>query len=324
MRADTRRQMLAVDVPQPGPDLLLARMGRVEGAEEGPQFIVRVLRQVHLPDTLVVAQEGEDREGLADTGLEGRAGKSEAAALRAANGRDPRFVHLVEAHHDAGHLGTVEVDVPEQQVLGGIIEAADDVAAERVALDAANVLGLPGLPAAVEGGDAVAGRHIAELIMPVTGAAAVAVELHDGGQRAGSTGRADVLGMDARSADTGEVEVKALGAGDAEARGPELDLRVDGAHLGKRGVPVLIEVRRSRIAALVGHECIEGHVNEWHLVLSHVAVRSDRQSGPVRRVAGNTCVARAHTGASAHVAGVPYISVIISSHQTRIRRGPSV
>src|ERR1019366_10275625 len=81
---DARGEMLAVYVAELGEDLRLALVQRIELPEPRAQLLVGVLREVHFPDALVVAEKRKDRCGALDARLERGAGEGEPAALRAA------------------------------------------------------------------------------------------------------------------------------------------------------------------------------------------------------------------------------------------------
>ncbi len=143
-------------------------MARIEQTEVGLEFVVGVLGLVHFPDALIVAEEGEDGSGALDAGLQCGASDGEGAALRAAHGADARGVHFGQAHDGAGELGGIEKNIPEKKIVGvGIVETANDMAAQGVAEDAAFILGFAALAAAVHRGDAEALAGVAEQSPPL-------------------------------------------------------------------------------------------------------------------------------------------------------------
>src|SRR5207302_4353013 len=107
-----------------------------------------------------------------------------------------------------------------------------DVALDGVAARAAAVFAEAALAAAIERGDGKAERDVGQLFDPVAAIGGVAVELQDGGMRRGRAFWPQVFGVDAAAADAGEKQMKAICERRGELRGPQLDLRIDGVHLG--------------------------------------------------------------------------------------------
>ena len=58
------------------------------------------------------------------------------------------------------------------------------------------------------------------------------MEADQGGMGLGGVFGSEVLGVDAGAAGAGEVEVEAVGEGDGEVGGDELEVGVEGVHLG--------------------------------------------------------------------------------------------
>ena len=127
--------MLSIDVPQPSEDFLFPLVERIEEAEVQTQLFIGFDRQIHLPDSFVIAQEWVANCCSRDAGLEGGAGQSQTASLRRTKNADPGFVNLGESHHDPSKLGTVEEDLAEEELLRRVIEAADDMSAQGTASD---------------------------------------------------------------------------------------------------------------------------------------------------------------------------------------------
>ena len=193
-------------------------------------------------------------------------GERQASALAAAHRAHTFGVHVRHLQHDLCELRRIQVVLPEQQFLWVVVvQAANDVAAQCPPLDPAAILRQAALSTTVQRGDGVAQRDVSELGSPVAGVPRVAVELQDRRVRPGCVSGLQQLGVDARATDAGEVKVRALGEGRLKVGRDDLDVRGDGPHLGQAALPVFVKICRPRVAALVGLQLFEGHVeHEWH------------------------------------------------------------
>ena len=115
-------------------------------------------------------------------------------------------------------MGGVQIDIAVVQFVGvGVVQTANDMPAQRVAPDAADILGLSALPATVQRGDRVAARDVVQFVGPVAARTRIAVEHQDGGVgRGGRVFGAQVLGVHPRAADAGKGQIEALGEGRVE------------------------------------------------------------------------------------------------------------
>jgi hypothetical protein len=184
--------------------------------------------------------------------------------LRTAGGADALRVHLGHGHYDPCKLRGIEVDLTEGQLLRGVVEPTDNVAAEGASLHGAEVLGEPGLATAIERGNRETLRDPGELVKPVSRAAAVTVENEDGGELSLRAFRAEKFGVNARPTHPREEEVEALGSVGLEGSGPQFHLRVEGAHLGKGAIPKGIHVLRAGIDSVVLFQFGERFIDEGH------------------------------------------------------------
>ena len=266
---NARGEKLDVDVAEFFKNGGFALVAGIEGAEVEAEFFVGGFSLVHFPDALVVAEKRVDGSDAFEARLKRGAGEGEGTALGGTHRTDAGGVHFGERHDDAGELGGIEEDLAEEQFLGvGIVEAADDVTAEGVALHAAPILGAPTLAAAVHGGDAKAGAGVGELGDPVAGLTGVAVELKDGGvfcRRPGAVFGPEVFGVDPGAADAGEPEVETFDVRRSDyGGGAEFGARVGGIEFAKGFSPVGVVVGGSGIPTGVVMEFGERQVDEGH------------------------------------------------------------
>ena len=237
-------------------------MGGIVQAEEVAQLAIGPFRLIHLPHAPVVAQERVHRRGPLDARLQRGAGQGQTAPLGRAGGAHASGVHLVQRHHHARQRNGVQEDLPVQEPVGAIRQPADDVAVQRVAAHPANVLRPAALPAAVERRHGKAGRGVAEQLRPLRGAAAVAVEHEQRRAGSGRRGRLQQLGVDARAAHAGEVQVPAAGERHLKPRRRQLHRGLHRVQLGAGARPILIEVRGPRIATGVALQLGEGKIEQ--------------------------------------------------------------
>ena len=171
-----------------------------------------------------------------------------AAACRA----DTGLVHIVHAHDNTRHQRRVQENVTVEQILGFAVQPADDVTAQRPPRHAAHVFRAPALAAAIQRGDGVSTRHIAQLVGPVARTARIAVEHTHRRVWAVHVLGAQQLSINPRPTCAGEVHVKTLGKGRLKLRRDQLHLRVERVEFGQCSIPIGVEVCRARIASFVG------------------------------------------------------------------------
>ncbi len=167
-------------------------------------------------------------------------------------------------------MNRIEKDRPEEEFAGiGVVEAADDVTAQGVALDATTVFRATALAAAIHRGNAEASAGVSEFIDPIAGVARVTVKLEDGGGFArGSRGGfgTQVFGVDAGAAYAGEPQIETLDVRrDDSGAGAEFGLRRRGVELAQGFSPIGIEVGGTGIAAGIAPKFGEREVDEGHV-----------------------------------------------------------
>jgi hypothetical protein len=70
--------------------------------------------------------------------------------------------------------------------------------------------------------------------------------------------------MYARAAHTGKIEVETLGERSLQRVRHQFNAGLDGTHLFKRPVPVLVHVGRARVASLILQQLRQRHVDLRH------------------------------------------------------------
>ena len=237
---------------------------RIMTPKEELELVVRVLREVHLPDTAIVGEERIDGREALDSRLERGTRERERTALRRARGAEPLRVDLRHGGDDAGEQRRVEVNLAEEERVGLVLQAANDVTLQGISAYGAGIVAHATLPAHVERSDDEAGRRPRELVREVTAVHRVTVKAEQCRATSLRCTGAHELRVQARATHAREVEMKAFGEARLNLRGHELDRRFDGAHLGERALPIRVEIRRPRVSSHVPLELSERHVDGRH------------------------------------------------------------
>ena len=243
----------------------MAQVLGIEPTQELAQLGVGVDVEVHLPGAQVVAEERVDRRGELHPRLERGTGERQPAALGRAGHADSLGIDLREVHHDPRQLHAVEEDLPIQQFARAIEQAANDVSLERIADDTTDIFRAPALAATVERGHTEPLRHVGQERKPLGAAAGVAMEHNHGGERVlGEDLRAQVFGVDARSAHSGEAEIEAVRKACRVGDGLQLDVAINFVQFAEGVCPVRVHVGRPRVATLILAKLVERHLENWH------------------------------------------------------------
>ena len=210
---DPGRQKLAVDVTEPGENLLHPFVPGIEPPEIKFQFLEGFLGQVHFPDAEIVAEKRVNRRRFLDPGFQGRAGQRQGASLRLTHRPQPIRIDFGQSHDDPGQFGGVQEDRPVEETLRiRVVQPANDMTAQGVALDPAHVLRFSALAAAVHRGDAKALTDVRQFIGPVAAVGGVAVKLQDRRALARRPARPEIFRVDPGAADPGKPQIETVSA----------------------------------------------------------------------------------------------------------------
>ncbi|MNW59175.1 hypothetical protein D3C74_370770 [compost metagenome] len=135
----------------------------------------------------------------------------------------------------------------EQHVLRIPVHPADDMPLQRISDRPADVFRLTSLSAAIHGEHVEAQRSISQLLAPVAGIRGIAVKQDYGRGRAFEFRRTHILGMNARSLDSGKIKMITFHTRQLIIGLFDTYLRINGAHLAQRHFPVSIEIRKLRV-----------------------------------------------------------------------------
>jgi hypothetical protein len=134
------------------------------------------------------------------------------------------------------------------------------------AFAAVGIFGTAALAATIECSHTQAFAGVSEAIYEITAVAGIPVELEDSGTGSIVLFGTHIFCVDSRSTYARKPEIKRLTMpGYDSGRGNKLGLGISRVELAQGFIPVLIEVGRAGIAALVFVEFCDGFIDERHL-----------------------------------------------------------
>ena len=149
--------------------------------------------------------------------------------------------------------------------------------AQSHSLNQGDVLRFSALSATVERCHGETGLHVIQHSTPVTGVAGITVKLHHRRMRLRRIFRTHQFRIDARSADSAEVEIETFRIRHLKFRRNQFHLRINGVQFFQRFLPVTVKIGRARTAALIHFELFHRHIDQHDTILSPIYTAKERR-----------------------------------------------